>query len=68
MGMSQNGKMVECPKMIKISKNGKMMGISKNGKIPKFSKNSINAGNFQIGGISGIGVDSNNWLNANKFK
>ena len=54
--------------MMGMSKNGKNDGNPQNQKIPKFSKNSINAGNFQIGGISGIGVDSNNWLNANKFK
>ena len=45
MGMSQNGKIVEFPKMLEFSKNRKMLGISKNGKILKLSKNSINAGN-----------------------
>jgi hypothetical protein len=38
MGMSQNGNMIEFPKMIKISKSRKKMRIS---------KNRLNAGNFQ---------------------
>ena len=68
MGMSQNGKMMECPKMINISKNGKNDGnfqkrkntgifrkLNKCWKFPKIK---------YIGGISSIGVDSGNWLNA----
>ena len=38
MGISENGKMMEFPKMIKFSKNGK---------IPEISENWINAQNFQ---------------------
>ena len=64
MGIQQNGKIMEFPKMIKFSKNRKNDGNSQKWK---------NTGNFRklnkywkfpkikyIGGISGIGVDSNN--------
>ena len=45
MGMSQNGKMMEFPEIIKMSKNGK---------IPEFSENWINAGKFQKSNILGV--------------
>ena len=41
MGISQNEKMIEFSKMVRI------IGILKNGKTLEFSKNPINAGNFQ---------------------
>ena len=47
MGMSKNGKMMEFPKMIKISKNGKNDGNSQKWKNVGIFRNSINAGNFQ---------------------
>ena len=64
MGMSKNGKMIEFPKMIKISKNGKNDGnfqkwkntgnLRKLNKCWKFPKIKY------IGVFSGIGVNSGN--------
>ena len=77
MGMSKNGKMMEFPKMIKFSKNGKNDGNSQKWKNTGNFRKWKNTGNFRksnkcwkfqkikyIGGISGIGVDSGNGLNA----
>ena len=70
MGMSQNGKMVECPKMIKISKNGKNDGSfqkwKNTGNFRKLNKCSKFPKIKYIGGIPGIGVDSGNWLISTK--
>ena len=64
MGMSEKGKMIEFPKMIKLPKNGKNDGnfqkwkntgiFQKLNKCWKFPKIEF------TGGISSIGVDSSN--------
>ena len=54
MGMSQNGKMMEFPEIIKMSKNEKNDGNFQKWKIPEFSKNWINAGKFQKSNILGV--------------
>ena len=64
MGMSKNGKMIEFPKMIKISKNGKNDGNFQKWKNIGIFQKLIKCWNFSkikyIGVISGIGVDSGN--------
>ena len=62
--MSQNGKMMEFPKMIKFSKNGKNDGNSQKWKNTGIFRKLNKCWKFQkikyIGGISGIGVDFGN--------